>query len=478
MKGFFLLVFLLAGPLRASAEESLLLYLGGGGEPLGEAATEFDPALEAAGNYFSSTPWKSRISFDGGHSATESLVRRSFRQAESTSPFTPDTFRAALVDAKKSIESGRISKLLVMVDSHGVPPVSGRTHPVAVGPSKGKLDPNAVLTAAQVSLDDLGELAELARRRGVKLAIIDHTCHSGATQALANESTCVISGSGPKHFSFHIYTKEFNSRLKAGKNLEQVFLETRAALAVPNFPMISSPAGQAIASEYYDLLTPYLFYWEAQSASSKDKLSNYLKETVSGNAGCRRESEFARLERDLQELAGASRGFASGGAEFSALQAAIRAYKANQDALLGELRGIRGLEHLDRKEYFTARVGGGEPARLDFTWMELLMMDEIPKTIAYVRKAVKEEKSPKERARLQAAEQAWQAALQKRQAILAEYPALEGYDAKIKALTSRMKDTYALAQKVSAEERKLYAHLYENASKRTHAPNPCRDFVL
>lgn len=127
------------------------------------------------------------------------------------------------------------------------------------------------------------------------MAIIDTTCHSGSTLALADDNTCVISGTGPNHYSYTNFSQSFTAAMIKGMNLEEIFLQVRAMGYTAGFPMISTYLGQAVNSILYEKITPFLYYSEVSAQGSLDLLSPFLQTNHSDYHQCVADKNFVSL---------------------------------------------------------------------------------------------------------------------------------------------------------------------------------------
>ena len=109
----------------------------------------------------------------------------------------------------------KFSSVIIVIDTHGADKEDNQSeisHHVAVNSRDLK-------QTETISLDELKVLTQLAKEKGIKLGIIDFSCHSGHTISLANDNTCIISATGPKHYGFSSFSDNFLSEMKNGGNL-------------------------------------------------------------------------------------------------------------------------------------------------------------------------------------------------------------------------------------------------------------------
>ncbi len=190
-------------PLTLFAQTLHMAVLGGSGEPHKKwdgspnETTIFDSGLEKMGQFNRSHPnIKSEIMFNGGHAHTEEIARQGFG---SSAPFSANGYMQMINSYMAKLRNGQIKngdKILINIYSHGATRDQGeKTHKIAAGAGVMN-NTDTVSGVTTVSVDNLKALSDLAKAKGVKLGIVDLSCHSGNTLALADENTCVISATG------------------------------------------------------------------------------------------------------------------------------------------------------------------------------------------------------------------------------------------------------------------------------------------
>lgn len=211
--------------LHAAPKRALLL--GGGGDPAGPS-TSFDQTLAPIARALDAGGYESSAAFDGGHVRTDEVLRDEFKDA---APFTAAVTEAKIDQLERDLRAGRIKQLMVIVNSHGaLDKPAGAVHVV-----EGKDQP--------FDLGALKRLQTAARIGGGRLAILDHSCYSGQTQALASPETCVISAGSDQTVSYIGFVETLFGELKPGQSLESAFLSARRKSDGPTWPQIGTPAG-------------------------------------------------------------------------------------------------------------------------------------------------------------------------------------------------------------------------------------------
>lgn len=481
LKLFLAVCLLGAGELYAQSNHMLLI--GGGGEPVGKT-TIFDKEVSNVGDYLkASGKWSVGTSFNGGHEDTEKIVAA---KISATNPsFSANQYETMIADYVSKIRNGTIKpgdQLLVQVSSHGAMNSSGeKSHRVSTAGSVAT-DLQNLAGSGVVSLDKLQDLINIAASKNVKLALVDLSCHSGNTLALANPNTCIISSSGPVHFGWSGeigFSNKFTAAMKPGKNLEEVFLEALGKKEDPGFPMISSPVGQDLQREMYKPVTPFLYEWRAKS--DHDKLSPYLEQEVLENQ-CREIPELQEIlnfSREADRIVSASQK-----QNFDAFRAAINEYYQFQLKLRTDLNGmnlpILKQEHKICNDAVTTFANGSKATQSicdTKTTAEIFMMDPA-KIRPPLEQQVASGSTPTVVAVAKANLRNIESFMAKKQELIAQnvdFDKYKNYYSSVEGLADRSR---GLATKVAKEAAKLYNSVYAERSKTDTRPNPCKSFTL
>jgi soluble cytochrome b562 len=467
----------------AFADRNLIL-IGGGGEATEKTGTMFDDTLKDVDSYLQKNKWNNySVSFNGGHPETEAILASRYSNAQSKNTFNEDNYKALLKSYQDKITNGQIKagdQLMVMIDTHGAARLdegSEVSHAIAIGSSTGQANLNDLSGTTTTSLDTMKALIDLAKSKGVKLAILDFSCHSGNTLALANSNTCVISSTGPQHFGYENFSKNFIAKMKSGKSLEDVFLDARKSTADTSFPMISTTAGVAINKDIYPDITPYLYYYDKDPRS--DKMTSYIQTSGSNVGLCARQNQYADLLGKLDQLQSVGNAGMKNLPEIKKIKGLIADYKASQDRYINMLRSW-GSTELNRREQI---VGVGTSGRKseqmtgNFTWGEMINTDydQIIRNVTVAKNGARDAAT---QAMFAASIDMHTKARNRQQEIFAQYPQLKGYKQKLQEQLKEMDGTYNLAYQIALEERKLYDSMYSNLRQNNTQANPCKDFVL
>lgn len=483
-------------PLSLQAD-NFISYLGGGGEPKSSATTIFDENLKDLNSFANENKnWNLELKFNGGHPVTDSLLNAGFSSAISKKPFEKGSLKETVENYTRDINSGKIKsgdQLLVMINSHGGAATdAAKTHLITAGASEGVLNTQTLSGATGlVNVDQLQDLISLANSRGIKLGIIDFSCHSGNTLKLANEKTCVISAAGPEHFAYTVFASDFTKNMKPGKSLEQIFLETRLSTPDTSYPMISTAAGNEINQQLYPKISPYLNYDAVQIKAASRKLSDYVQLAAGSPQTCSNEENLKALKLQLEVLKKSlnAQSNLEAANEIDKLGAMVTAYKLRMDAKIEEAQKL-GAAEFNSKEKIKL-TGKGEFKGLkgelpsDFTVSELLETD-YDKVIAGieaaqdegVRKSIfeKTKQYDQQTADYAAAVDLHKQARSKQQQLIKEFPRLKEYRARFRAMMKEMNETsYRDASEIAKQEKKIYDLWYRSRPKKTEA---CGEFVI
>lgn len=477
--------------------ENYLSYLGGGGEPKTATKTIFDDNLKELNTFSAENKnWNLELKFNGGHTETEKLMASGFPAATSKKSFEKGSLKETIETYTRDINSGKIKsgdQLLVMINSHGGAATdASRSHLITAGVSDGPINPQTLAGAVGVvNLDQLQELIRLANDKGIKLGIVDFSCHSGNTLKLANEKTCVISAAGPDHFSFIVFASDFTKNMKAGKSLEQIFLETRLQTADTSYPMISTAAGNEINSQLYPKLSPYLNFDNDHLQSISRKLSDYVQLAATSPQICNNGENLKVLKRQLDELKQtmkAQNNLEAAG-EIDKLAAMVSAYKVKIDIKIEQAKQLGAVQFHAKEKVKLSGSGSYKNLKStlphDFTISELLETD-YDKVINGIQEVQTEsiKKSIVEKTKqydqyiadYTASIDLHNQARQKQQQLTKEFPKLRDYRTQFRTAMKDITETsWQSVAEIAKQEKKIFDLWYRSKPKKSEA---CGEFVL
>lgn len=477
--------------LSAENPKTHMLILGGSGDPAGNS-TMFDKALNQVSDYYNSKKrngelGQSSIAFNGGHSETES-IKNNFTNANSVQNFTQNTYLQEIERFKTLMADPNVFKsgdqLLVYVNSHGTEADKApkTTHSIATGDAAiANLTTGAGATL--VSIDQLAELKKVAKEHGVRLGIVDLSCHSGNSQSLSDDNTCVVSATGKNHYAYNQggFNGTFSKNIERGASLESAFLKTREEDSEADFPMISSPEGQLIQNQIYSLLTPYLQYRSNPNpvtGSVAEKLSEeLLKAATDPVYACKKNHAFDQLNKLLEEIDKNTSIVRTrfifktkeSITDFEELKKTLKEYKDIQDLLIEQLKGMH-VDKLQKKEVI-------DPSN-SYSWEELLKTEYEPLIANYQRRLSNSSLTAEARETNEYNLFIFTKAKETKERIIRENPGINAYKAVVANFDNGQEKTEQLAKKIATLEKKLYNGVYKKYVHDTTVSNPCRDFKL
>lgn len=226
--------------LNVLAESNVFVLFGGAGDSLLNKTTVSDysgPTLVQ----LDKARWSTMAAFGGEHDHLTKKLKEHL-DPDAITDFTPEKYEAHISMLESLIEEGAIKagdQLMIAFDSHGSDPKKNN--------DGGSIHYVSAIDRQKVSLQRLQKLTELAVQKKVKLAILDMSCFGGASLALANSATCVVSISKGDQLAS---STEANwlayeiSAAKPGVSLEDVYLKARAHPGTVAQPQISTPTHQ------------------------------------------------------------------------------------------------------------------------------------------------------------------------------------------------------------------------------------------
>lgn len=438
-KNLFLFVLALGLSTPALAKKEMLI-LGGGGEPAGNT-TIFDKTLQDLGLFSLQSGWNPSVVFNGGHKKTEELAN--IVGGKDTQHATTANLNKKVQEMKARIQRGDFKKgdqVMVVMATHGYPAA-----PPKVSHSVSSRD-------GLFDMDQMIELRKAAEKAGVKLAILDYSCHSGNSLRLSSDKTCVISAAST-NIGYINAGEQISAKMKPGLNLEQVFLNARKSPEAlsPGTPQISTEAGL----KAYEL-TSYL------SSSMKEKSS--LDAALAGKEDvCGKDSPaHIKLARSISQIE-----FAMGPANF------VKSLMGKTELTKARQRLETALANYKQERTRAQQLYSGVDSLNKERCVELMPGQSYCGTLeqfAYGYELL--QKQAKERpSSVKSAEMLGYQNLTTSQDYLQWQRKKQAYN--------KLRDSmYWTAAEVAKSEREMYQTLYKHFSAESKKPNPCRDFKL
>lgn len=467
-----------------SFAKDVIIMIGGGGEPKGAKETQFDSSMEQVGDFYkdNSDKYDATVNFNGGHEKTESKIQKSYKGAQILNNFTAANYNKVIDDTINKLNANQIpagAKILLFIDSHGSEKSTEATHSISTANSAmANMNSGG---AGMVSLDKIKTLSTLAEKKGVRMGIIDGSCHAGNSLSLSNSKTCVIAASGPNHYSYSDFAAIYAKNMKKGKNLEQIFFEATDENAGKGFPMISSPAGMEVQDAIYPYLTPYMYYHDEYRGMALDKIDKYMKKTYSAQLMCEREEQFSKLLAIVKLVEDVSKvNNVIQPVDLGDLKEKLAKYKKTQDEYFKKLSQL-DLSTFDKKEVVTTAAYKGSSN--SYTHKELLSTNY--EFLIKIKGEALLDKNLTDKKRDQARDlvEFYRACQATKERIIRDNPQYKSQEAIIAGLKDDDKVGFSVASEIMKESRKAYNTYYkiresELLKNRSAAPNPCKDFVL
>ena len=466
------------------AQENYIAVMGAGGEPQNKETTIFDAEIKNLGKFFKKdNKWNLSVSLNGGHDKTEEIISQNLAKNDVKNlSFIEPNFNAMIADYEGKISRGEIAtgdQLVLYISTHGAQKTGNETSHQISFAGKEAQDLNTLSNASTVSLDKLQNLIDLANKHGVKLGILDFSCHSGNALNLANDKTCIISASGPNHFGYTSWGHTFSSKMKKGKNLEEVFLETLSKRSEPSFPMISSPIGKDIQNEMYPLLGRYLNYWKENPWH--EKLTKNIENEVEANRCEEVNEDFRRLNSMITALKAATHS-SKVHKKYDAFLRSLGEYHSFLDELKKDLirMNLPGLKKEEEVCFNSIEWNDKETNTCTKVKISSLLKSDFEKEIESIEvmrdQAVKDNKAYLVRWARNYISQLKESKVIKEK-LLAENPGFNEYMSYYKDYPKLKDRTWDMASDVAKKFREIYLEEYDKG-KRDSRPNPCREIVL
>lgn len=465
-KKLLFITLILSSSLNLQAKTNIV-YMGGGGEGNKEN-TIFDLNITDMKTVLEKKNWDYSLSFNGGHKQTEAALKTSFPKVANR-PFTEENYYKMLAEIKHKLNSNQIKsgeQLLLFIDTHGASKNDEKTHSISITDNKAVQNYDTLKGNGLVSLDKIQEIINLSEAKGVKLGIIDLSCHSGNTLNLTRNSTktCIVTSTGPNHYGFagkNSFANVFINQLaESPHTLETAFLEARRESNDNSYPMISTSQAELARRSLYDLISPYLQYQTSRSG----KLSADIIDMAATCYDCNNAS--------LNELIKKLENFRSVGAisseKTNQLITKLKEYEALRKYLISQYQKLEN-EGSKNKEVFKSKEINPQTKKpyytFTFTWKELAKTNE-----AKLNKMISGLLSKANRSNLKDYDNYKKATLalkadilKRREMVLKNNPDLIKVEKNFEDILNKSKNTFKLANDVAKLERSIYNDLYFNS---------------
>ena len=473
---FFTLIILFATSQLVYAENHLLL-IGGGGEPKRDY-TIFDSFLNNLGVSLKKLNWKYEVSVNGGHKNTEEIIKNHYSKSKTPATnFTAQNYKELIQSYKLKIQNNEIKsgdQLMIIIYTHGARREEGElSHKIATS-GHAPTNLTSLSGSTLVNLDDLQEIIQLTNNKGIRLGIVDLSCHSGATLALKDKApnTCIVSSTGPEHYAYagpKGFGENFIKVLKPGLSLEEAFLQGRLATTDGSYPMISTNENDNIVKDIYEKITPYLYY----SLSETDKLNNYIFDNAAIPLLCSRDENFKDLISKVDALKSAVN------SKYNSLNAdklkeLLKNYKEIQDNILKitielESPKLDTIEDIPIPKELQSTI---KDAKIQYTWRELFFL-EVDDLI-YVQEYNKKTAKTKQEENLASSMIEYLTKIKERKTqILYGNLDIYYYKSRTNSLISSIRNSESIAFEIAKQEKIFYENYYRR-NQMANTNDPCK----
>jgi hypothetical protein len=195
-------------------------------------------------------------------------------------------------------------------------------------PDHDEAEHQIALMDGSLSIHRLLEPLRQMEARGALIAVVDASCFSGGSMALASKQTCVVSASKADEEGWATFHADFWSQFQPGRSLEGTYLFARASHLYPASPMISTVTGAKVDQMLYGVS-------EFMTQATMENYGTYLGE----NSGRRNNLALPTLE--LSTMSSQVLPQFGQSVEFKNLDQALKNY--GQQAKNGTLPSLEGI---------------------------------------------------------------------------------------------------------------------------------------
>jgi hypothetical protein len=426
-------------PATSAGPRKIALFVGGGGEDPGLPRTMFYHSLDFFSDFSKKNHWETTYLHNGGHADDEAKLK-SIKSVK-TKNFSVEEFNKTIAQLRTQISQlKKGDEVLINIATHGYESNSYGSHEVS---SKNGL----------VDLRILESVRDEAEKRGVQLAIIDTSCHSGASLKLATPNTCVVTTAG-QGVAYGFDMNNLQKNMSHGKNLEEVFLKTRfeeMERAQPGQPQISTPSGKIIYKNTNDL-----FYEFQDSGDFVDamKRSRFKSSKVKCTT---RNTNLVDLKNSAKEINQKANLSASTGIENSAewkqFEAQVLKYRTERNKLTNRINDLHSKSKLCENIPKTE-----DPYCVEITQIDI--------HIDYNKEQIKANNNAYNVS----------TSLVERLNKLKKSKEYKAYFEEEKQILNETKKLDSLSKEVARSERKVYQKIYPLLQEK--GENPCQKFKL
>lgn len=414
-------------PNHSSAMETYGYFFGGGGDDPKQSQTDAFIELQEFHKVASTKKWHSTYIHNGGHQKDDEWLKKNINQEKKR--FEKKEFEKTITEIKKKISDKKITskdQVIIYIATHGQK-------------RKGKeIGHNILSIDGGANTAVLKSLKEAAAAENIPFAIVDASCYSGATLALADNKTCVITAAAEdiayKGDSFQLLGKLGNS-----KNLEQAFIEARAEhnYSLPGQPQISTLAGTK-AQKMLDLFKIDLSNMNRFVANESSLKCSGQKTNI---------DDFKNLLSKISE-----NGISLPAEEVTKYKTALKTYREQEALIIKKVEEFKNAE-----ECFVLNSG----------YKSCYKLSEIDFAIDYHKAEIASQKDPSGISK----------EMLNKFATLKNNNRFKSYKSRLQTIKKMASDSWEKSKEISKIERGLYNKLYHFYSKNS-GENPCSNFKL
>lgn len=240
------------------------LYLWGGAGDDGHSENIFSDEFIRMNKIATDANWNVSALFDGDQPKEQARVAKAI-QKFNLRQFSTKNFSQAVKEAGSKTHNQK-DQVLFIIDTHGGIDATSNGHLLACS-ENGDCDSGS-----------LKQTIENLQSQSVEVGVVDFSCYAGQTLKLADDKTCVISGSSSNDVGFADFDLHFIDHLVPGHSLEQIYLDARTTNNLGR-PRISTPAGLAAEAAIKNLASESFEDVDLDTMASAPQVCNDCNDT-------------------------------------------------------------------------------------------------------------------------------------------------------------------------------------------------------
>ncbi|MGZ3773124.1 MAG: hypothetical protein ACXVCY_18620 [Pseudobdellovibrionaceae bacterium] len=423
------------------ADQTYGYFIGGGGD-VGKEQTIYYPDLQRYFNVSKSKNWSSQFIYNGGHKNDEVWLNQ--KAKGNSKNFSTENFNRTVDEIKNKILKNQITskdQLLIFVATHGYEKETGKPgHEIQT-------------TDSYVNMTALKVLIKASEDKGIRLAIVDNSCHSGPTLDLSvnTKHTCIVT-MAQDDVAYAGDSFRLLESMKTEKNLEDAYIKARSKplddFLTPGQPQISTASGKQVGKMMQPFSEDLHDYFREYQYTPVNPTPCKIRQTSLDDM----KSLFAKINSEENLIADA---------QMQAYKKEIKAYRENQNAVIEIFTKVKDLDQEVCYQLAGSRncMNFSEMEFRESYHKELLAKKKDPYGISkeMLNNLDKIKKSP-------------------------QYQSYRKGIENLKQANKTIKQSggafYEKSRRISTIERETYAKKYLDLSKKGGKFNPCHDFKL